>query len=129
MNKERRVNQSGGVNITGGTVTARDIVGHDKIGNSEVSYSQLDQILLPVADAVAAAPPDRKAEATQKLQDLKTEATKAAPNDTVIARLLDGLVKLVPGAVSAIVGAFGNPILAGISGPTTKFVLDQISGK
>jgi hypothetical protein len=43
-----------------------------------------------------------------------------------------GLVGLVPSAVSAIVSAFGTPILGGVAGPVTKFVLAELgedSGK
>jgi hypothetical protein len=48
------------------------------------------------------------------------------PNSPRSARI-DGVrriyVGLVPSAVSAIVSAFGTPILSGVAGPVTKFVL------
>jgi len=47
----------------------------------------------------------------------------------VIAKLVDGLVGLVPAATSAVVSAFATPILAGIAGPVTGFVLDKLRGK
>jgi hypothetical protein len=35
----------------------------------------------------------------------------------------------VPSATSAIVSAFATPILGGIAGPVTGFVLDKLRGK
>jgi hypothetical protein len=46
-----------------------------------------------------------------------------------MAKLVNGIVGLVPGAVSAVVSAFGTPILGGVAGPVTKFVLDELQGK
>jgi hypothetical protein len=45
------------------------------------------------------------------------------------AKLVDGLVELVPSATSAVVSAFATPILGGIAGPVTGFVLDKLRGK
>jgi hypothetical protein len=39
------------------------------------------------------------------------------------------LAGLVPGAVSALVSAFASPVIGGLAGPVTKFVLDRIQGK
>ena len=50
-------------------------------------------------------------------------------DDSKIAKLLDSLVELVPGAVSTVVSTFASPILAGIAGPVTKFVLERIQGE
>ena len=61
---------------------------------------------------------------------LKQEAAKGAnADDSVIAKLVEGLIELVPSALAALVGAFANPILEGIAGPVTKYVLDKIQGK
>jgi hypothetical protein len=46
-----------------------------------------------------------------------------------MAKLLDGMVALVPSATSAIVSAFATPILGGIAGPVTGFVLEKLRGK
>ena len=46
-----------------------------------------------------------------------------------MAKLVDGIVGLVPGAVSAVVGAFATPILGGIAGPVTQYVLDKMKGQ
>jgi len=46
-----------------------------------------------------------------------------------MAKLVEGIVELVPGAVSAVVSAFATPILGGLAGPVTKFVLDKVQGE
>ena len=42
-----------------------------------------------------------------------------------MTKLIDGLVEMVPGAVSMVVSTFATPVLAGVVGPVTKFVLDK----
>jgi len=123
--------QSGGVNISGGAVTVGgDIVGRDKIVGTEISQVQLNQILRPVEDAIRTASPENQPQAKQKLEELKAEAAKGKnADDGVVAKLVKGLVGLVPAAVSAVVSAFATPILGGIAGPVTKYVLDEIQGK
>ena len=121
--------QSGGLNIFGtiGTVHG-DIVGRDKIVGAP-SAAELDQALKPLIDAVSTAPSEKRLEAEAKLGALKQEAAKGEKaNDGTIANLIDGLVKLVPGAVSAVVSAFATPVLGGIAGPVTRFVLDKLRG-
>ena len=123
MNDEEKTEgQSGGVNISGGNVTVGgDIVGRDKI----VGSAQLDPIFAPLVEAVRGAP-----EAAQKVEALKNEAAKGkSASDSVMARLAEGIVALVPGAVNAVVGAFASPILGGIAGPVTKYVLDKMKGQ
>jgi len=39
---------------------------------------------------------------------------------------VDGLVAMVPGTVGAVVSMFATPILSGIAGPVTKFVLGKL---
>ncbi len=64
------------------------------------------------------------------MEELKKEAAKGkSATDGVMAKLVEGIVGLVPGAVSAVAGAFGTPLLAGIAGPATQYVLDKIQGK
>ena len=47
-------------------------------------------------------------------------------DDQRVAGILDDLAKLVPGAVAAVASAFGTPLLGGIAGPVTQFVLNQL---
>jgi hypothetical protein len=122
--------QSGGVNISGsvGSVGG-DIVGRDKIVAAP-SPAELEAALRPLTDAVGAAPPQVRGEAEAKVAALKEEAAKGkdAKDDTV-ADLLDGLIGLLPGAASAAVSAFATPLLGGIVGPATSFVLRKLRGK
>src|SRR4051812_45844752 len=127
MGEKTGEGQSGGVSISGhvGSVGG-DIVGRDKIVGAP-SPVALDDALRPVIEAIRAAPADKQPEAEAKLTALKQEAAKGKnANDGLIAKLVDGLVGLVPGAGSAVVSAFATPILGGIAGPVTKFVLDKL---
>jgi hypothetical protein len=126
--EEKFRGQSGGVNISGGQVAAGgDIVGRDKI---VFSRAQIEEIFRPLEEAIRAAPPEKQQEAVQKVEALKSEAAKGnGADDGVLAKLVDGIVGLVPAAVGAVVSAFGTPILGGVAGPVTKFVLDKIQGK
>jgi hypothetical protein len=125
-----KMEQSGGVNISGTNISVGgDVVGRDKVV-TEISKMQLDQIFVPLSEAVRTAPAEVQQEAAQKVEDLKKEAGKGKnANDSLMAKLLDGIVGLVPSAVGAVVSAFGTPILGGIAGPATKYVLDKIQGK
>jgi hypothetical protein len=126
MNDDRPGNQSGGVNISGGTVSVGgDITGRDKITYTMIPKADLDKAFQPVAQAVG-----QNQEAAKKLEALKTEAAKGKEaDDGVMAKLVKGLVDLVPAAVSAVVSAFASPILGGVAGPVTKWVLDEFKGK
>jgi hypothetical protein len=130
MSEKTGQGQSGGVNISGqvGSVGG-DIVGRDKI-TGVPSPAALDGALRPVTEAIGTAPAEARAEAEAKLAALKEEAAKGNDaNDGVVAKLVDGLVELVPAATSAVVSAFATPILGGIAGPVTGFVLDKLRGK
>jgi hypothetical protein len=130
MSERTPQGQSVGVNISGsvGSVGG-DIVGRDKIVGIP-SAASLDDALRPVLEAISAAPPQVKPEAEVKLAALQQEAGKGEnANDRTLADLVDGLVKLVPAAVSAVVSAFATPILGGVAGPVTSFVLDKLQGK
>jgi hypothetical protein len=130
MSERTDASQSGGVNISGtvGSVGG-DIVGRDK-NTGAPSIAQLDNVFRPLSDVIEAAPAEKQAEAKTKLSALKQEAAKGEDaDDGVIAKLVDGLVGLVPGAASAIVSAFATPILGAVAGPVTGFVLDKLRGK
>ena len=79
---------------------------------------------------LSATPSPKKDEALKKVEALKQEVAKGKEaDDNRVAKLLDGLVGLVPSAVSSVVSTFASPILGGIAGPVTKFVLDKIQGR
>ncbi len=125
--------QSGGVNFSGsgsihigGNVAGRDMV----VNVTGVSGDQLNQLFAPLMSALRAAPPEKQNEAMQKAEELKKEVAKGKEaNDRVMAKIVDGLAALVPGAVGTVVGMFATPILGGLAGEATKYVLDKIQGK
>jgi hypothetical protein len=126
--------QSGGISNECGTISTAggDVVGGNKTTTTTTTYyapTEIHNAWQPVADAIQAALPENQAEAAAKLDDLKKEAAKGdKAEDTTIAKLVKGLVGLVPSAVSAVASAFGTPILSGVAGPVTKFVLNELEG-
>jgi hypothetical protein len=83
--------------ITGSNVNTGggDIVGRDKV--LHIPATQLNDLFHPVSESIAEAPPEVRVEANSKLRALKSEIEKAAAaNDSILAKLIDGLVALVP---------------------------------
>ena len=120
----------GGVTITGSNVNTAggDIVGRDKI--QHVSSHQMDDVFGPIGKVIETAGPSEKAAAEENFRGLKEEVAKGKhADDSVVAKLVEGLVGLVPSAMAGIVSAFASPVLSGIAGPVTKYVLDKIQGK
>jgi hypothetical protein len=114
----------GGVFIENSNVAAETIIGV----NNHVSApdSQLEKLLDTVKVALSSAPPEKRAPALGQFDQLRAEVSKGSrANDSAVAKLLDGLVGLVPTAVSSIVSAFSHPVLAAAIGPVTKFVLEK----
>jgi hypothetical protein len=122
--------QSGGVSNTGTMNTGGgNVVGGNMTTTTTTYYSptEIRNTWQPVAEAIQAAPPEKRAKAEATLEDLKKEVAKGnKAEDSTLAKLVKGLVGLVPSAVSAVVSAFGTPILSGVAGPVTKFVLDEL---
>jgi hypothetical protein len=120
---ENNTKRIAGVTISGGTVNVGgDVFGGDKTTYNEIRRADLDKTFDPVAQSVA-----QNADAKAKLEDLKSEAAKGIKaEDSQMAKLVDSILKLVPSAVSALVGAFGSPLLTGIAGPVTKYVLEKV---
>jgi hypothetical protein len=129
MGKTARGGRRGGVNIGGGVGSVGgDIVGGNK-STGVPSPAALDDALNPLSQAIGSAPADARAEAQAKLDALQHQAAKSeGANDRVMAKLVEGLVGLVPAATSAVVSAFTTPILGGIAGPATKLALKKIQG-
>ena len=104
------------------------IVGGNK--TTQISCVEIDRIFKPITDAVSEAPPDKQAAAVETLDALKEETAKGPhASDSRMAKLIDGLVALVPGAVSAVVSTFATPALGAPTGPVTAFVLERIHGR
>jgi hypothetical protein len=120
----------GGVSITGSNLNmgGGSIVGRDMI--QHLSPHQIDDVFGPIGKAIETAGTLEKIAAEEKLRALKDEVAKGKhADDSVIAKLVEGLIELVPGGVAAIVGAFASPVLSGLAGPVTKYVLDKLQGK
>jgi hypothetical protein len=130
INTGTQVDTDGGAYIHGNVNAGGDFVGRDKITQG-VSPRDLESLFAPLLATVAdEASADKKASAVEQVQELKAEVAKGKQaDDGKMAKLVDGLVGLVPKAVGAVVSAFGSPILGGIAGPVTKFVLDKLQGR
>lgn len=109
-----------------GIAIGKNITQHVTTG---IDAAQLDAIFAGMAQA-AAADLGKQAEAEKIVDALKAEAAKGdLADDGRMAGLIDDFVKLVPADVSAVVSAFGTPVLAGVAGPVTKFMVDRLTGK
>jgi hypothetical protein len=157
VNTEGGAYTEGDVNVQGGDFVGRDKISGDKVGGDKItvgdisgssgiaigrnasasvtqtqgiSGAELAALFAPLEQAVQSAPADNQAEAQEKLQDLEAEVAKGdEADDSRMAGLLNDLVDLVPSAVGATVSVFASPILGGIAGPVTDFVLKRLGAK
>ncbi|MFZ0255515.1 MAG: toll/interleukin-1 receptor domain-containing protein [Gammaproteobacteria bacterium] len=127
---QTHINTAGGTYVGGGVDTGGgDFIGRDKL-TFGTSPRDLEPLFAPLLAAVAQhASRDKQAAAVQQVQALKVEVAKGQhADDSKVAKILDGLVAMVPGAVGAVVSLFAAPILRAIAGPVTQFVLDKVKG-
>jgi hypothetical protein len=119
---------AGGVYV-GGKNIGNIFAGRDRIIQG-ISPQDLETLFAPLlAVVVQQAPSDKQAAAAQQVQKLKTEVAKGKQaDDSKVGKIVDGLVGMVPGSVGQVVSMFTTPILSGISGPMTKYVLDKLKG-
>jgi hypothetical protein len=112
----------GTVNTGGGPFAGRDMIARG------FSPRDVEALFAPLLKVVTErAPADNQVEAEQQVEQLKAEVTKGDhADDRRIGKIVEGLVTMVPGAVGTIVGIFATPILSGIAGPVTKYVLDKL---
>lgn len=133
---KKEAGQSGGFQFNA-PVTANNQMFVDARNASNLNFSQglstsdlkeLDELFQPLKEQVRALPPEKHQQAEAQVQELQSELSKG-PNANAdrLNKIIDGLVEMVPSALSAIVSMFANPILATLVGPATKFVLDRIS--
>jgi len=88
-------------------------------------------VLAPLVAAIQAKAPDPAtlAQAQAAVDELKAELAKGkGAEDQRVATILDKLAEMVPGAIGAVVAAFGTPLLGGIVGPVTAYVLKRLTG-
>ena len=123
---------TGGGAYVGGNVrvgAGGRFIGRDSFESNTTTNQtlQIEQVFAPIMQAAQAAPPDKRAEAVAAATELKAAVTNGGQrDDSHVATLIDKLVALAPGAVSAVASAFGTPILSAIAGPVTRFVLDKL---
>ena len=127
---EVRGDKVGGDKITVGNVSGSGIAigrGAQASVTTGISGADLDGLFEPIFRALRDAPPEKREEAVQRAEELQAEVAKGEKaDDSRMAKLLDGLIELVPGAVTAVVSTFATPVLAGIAGPITRFILDKL---
>lgn len=132
----------------GGDVVKGDQVGGDKIDVGDISGgtvgigrgaqvtsvqglsgAEIAALFAPLTQAIQQAPAEKRAEAMKLEQELQDEVAKGEEaDDGRMAKLLDGLLSLVPGAVGAAVSVFATPVLGALAGPVTKWVLEKFIG-
>jgi hypothetical protein len=103
-------------------------VGSINQGLSPDDLLKLDKVFQPFREEVERiAPADKKGQAGEKVQALQAELSKGENTSTErLNAIIDSLIDLVPGAVSAVGTMFASPLLAALVGPATKLVLDHI---
>jgi hypothetical protein len=128
-----RGDKIGGDKITVGHISGEGIAigrGARATVTTGLSGQDLHRLFEPLMKSIREMPIANQTEALKKAEDLKEEVAKGkAADDSRMGKLIDGLVDLVPSAVSGIGGIFASPVLGGLAGPVTKFVLDKIQGK
>ena len=126
----RKVNKrSGSVNIrTGGDYVGGDKIGGGKAGRDSlaaggnivrvtgsghtVSGGELGRLFEPVTSAVQQqAPPDKLAEAEQKIADLQAQVKAKQPNIGLVGKTLKWLKQNVPGVSGALSTVLSQPII------------------
>ena len=125
-----QVNTGGGAHVGGNVYAGRDFVGRDRMHTQGLAAHDLDALFAPLLlSVVQHAPANARAAAVQQVEDLKAELGKDRnADDSRIGRLLDGLTAMVPGAIGSVFSTFTTPLLAAVTGPVSKFVLDKLKG-
>jgi len=124
--------QEGGIHFYGETKIDRSqFAAHDMVITQQtgISAEEFNQLFVPLLETIRQAPPEVQEPATQQVEELKEELGKGEKaDDNRVAKLVDNLVGLVPGAVSAVATLFGTPLLKNLVGPVTQFVLGKLVG-
>lgn len=125
-----QIDTGGAAYVGGNAYAGRDFVGRDQIHTQGLAAPDLEALFTALLLAVVQhAPAIAQATAVQQVADLKAEVAKNKDaDDSRVGRLLDGLAAMVPGAVGSLVSTFATPLVAAVTGPVTKFVLDKLKG-
>jgi len=124
-------NYSGNINV--GDVSGDGVAigpGAQATVTKGIGGPELAALFGPVLQAAQSVPPEKREHAVQDAARLQAEVAKGeGADDETVAGLVESLVGLAPTAVSAVVSAFGSPLLAGIAGPATSYVLKKLGVK
>jgi len=122
-------NTGGGAYVAGGVyVSGGDFVGRDQVERTN-ELSGLNAVFAALlASTMREAGPTANPLAVEHVAAIASEAEQLSTpaKDARLARLIDGLADLVPGAASALVDTFASPLLAGVAGPATTAVLGRL---
>ena len=127
----RRVRQ-GGV-VFQGAASVGDVAGRDLYKTTTargLTEQQLGLALRPVAEAVAQVPGQLRAAAEEFVAELHQELAKPqGGSPSVVRKIVDGLLALVPSAAAAVATAFASPVLAAAAGAATQPVVDWLKAR
>lgn len=125
MSDEKPIQAEGGT-FFGCVRAGRDVAGRDIHHTSGLKAEQIQELLRPLTDVAVRKGGAEGTEAQKLVVALKTEAAKDKPDDSRLAKIVDGLVTKIPEGVSALLSAFAHPLLGALAGPVTKFVLKKL---
>lgn len=95
--------------------------------NIEIAIEQLDPLFRQLQEAASQAPPEKRIEAQQAVQEIRAEMAKGQQGDDAkLATLIDQFVALAPAAMSPLLSTFSSPLLHKLTGPVTKYVLKKM---
>ncbi|MGH8553352.1 MAG: hypothetical protein ACRERS_08655, partial [Methylococcales bacterium] len=126
INTGTRIDTGGGAYVGGHVKAGRDFIARDKITDripSDAFASGFAELLAAVGQQASA---ENRRAAIEKVQDLKSAMDLGEnADDSQVAKIVDALATLAPGAVASIQQLFSAPPLKGWIGPVTRFVLDR----
>lgn len=126
-----QINTGGGAFISGPISASGNVIGRDQIITQGGSAHSLDSLFATLMHTVVQqVSADRQTAAIERVQELKAEVEKGQQaDDSKLGRIIDGLVAMVPGALGTVTTLFATPILRGVAGPVTRFVLERLKGQ
>jgi hypothetical protein len=96
-------------------------------GLSVNELRQLDVLFQPLKEQIQLLPQEKQGDAEEKVEELHAELAKGqGANASRLNQVVDTLVEMVPGALSAVVSMFATPVLGALVGPATSLVLDHL---
>jgi len=118
--------REGGVNIGGNATVGGDVVGRDKITSSGLKGDEISSLFEQLLTTTKqAAPPDKQAEAEQKIAELQAQVKAKTPDIGVVGKSLKWLKKNVPGVSGALNTVLSQPIIGQGIKDIAAVVLDE----